>query len=114
MMKLRFKEAGDTAYQALRLGAKEGMELVLNDSQALVPLDEGPLMSNAELIETDDAIYVSYGLDAESAEYAVIQHENLAYSHAPGRQAKYLEMPFRQLQGRMLERINRRVKAALR
>jgi len=29
-------------------------------------------------------------------DYAVIQHERLDFQHAPGREAKYLEKPFRE------------------
>lgn len=82
---------------------------VLIPSLSLVPLDEGPLMDSGSLDKTDKEIYISYG-KGESADYAVIQHENLQYAHSPGRQAKYLEMPFRTAVPRIIAAVQNKIK----
>lgn len=65
-----------------------GAEHVLGVSNSKVPLDEGALQHSgtASVDEGDLTAAVSY-----STPYAVRQHEELDYRHAPGREAKYLE-----------------------
>ncbi|MFG2780827.1 hypothetical protein ACGFY7_23605 [Streptomyces prunicolor] len=90
--RLRFN--GAPAAAQLRAGAARGLllaaEHVLTESQAVVPLDESPLMqSGAASVDASSlTAMVSYGTP-----YAVVQHERLDYRHAPGRTAKYLEGP---------------------
>lgn len=74
--------------------AKATYEYVFLPSQSLVPLDETPLQESGDMEIEGSEIVISYGR-GHSAEYAIIQHENLQYAHAPGRQAKFLETPFR-------------------
>ena len=96
-----------TALDALELGANT---LIYEPSQAIVPLDEGPLQDSGAVIREGKTIYVSYGT-GESAAYAVIQHENLNYAHPNGRQAKYLETPFRQNQEQLISLVRGAIKA---
>ena len=98
-MSVTYKSNRAQAIQAIHDTALDAIEqatyrFIYDSSQQLVPLDEGPLQESGEVIVEGDAVIVSYG-KGESAAYAVIQHENLNYAHAPGRQAKYLEQPFR-------------------
>jgi hypothetical protein len=78
------------ALTRLRRGEKRGLELwaeeVLTRSNAKVPLDEGPLEASGRARVKDRAGSISY-----DTPYAVRQHEDMAYRHAPGREAKYLE-----------------------
>jgi hypothetical protein len=97
---------------AAKDGAIKAMQEVLEASQQIVPLDKTPLQKSAQLTVDDNTIYVSYGT-GESAEYATIQHENLNYRHAPGRQAKYLEQPFRAAQPRIITTIGNAIKDSL-
>lgn len=85
-----------TAIENAALNALEQAcyQYIYEPSQAIVPLDESPLQNSGAVTVDGTSVIVSYGV-GESAEYAVIQHENLQYSHAPGRQAKYLEQPYR-------------------
>jgi len=103
------QQAKRAVSKAVLDGATDGAEIVLNDSQQIVPLDESPLKESGAVTVTQDAVYISYGR-GESAEYAVIQHENLNYAHAPGRQAKYLETPFRVRNGVIIQKIKDRIK----
>lgn len=74
------------AADALLIGA----EFLLTESQAVAPLDESILVNSgvATVDEADLTSAVSY-----DTPYAVRQHEDLTFRHAPGRQAKYLEIP---------------------
>jgi hypothetical protein len=68
-------------------GMYKGGELLLEKSNAIVPLDEGPLQDSGA-VDTDKVSKVSVYYDTD---YAIDQHENLQYSHSAGREAKYLE-----------------------
>jgi hypothetical protein len=104
-------QATKTIIDAANSGALEGMTLVYDRSQQIVPLDETPLQKSGIVKQEDNITALGYGT-GESADYAVIQHENLQYRHAPGRQAKYLEQPFRELTPQILEKIADKIKAA--
>lgn len=69
-------------------GLRRGLEHVLFESRKIVPLDEGTLERSGKVIVNGLEGAVSY-----DTVYARIQHENLDYKHAPGRMAKYLEIP---------------------
>ncbi len=85
---------GTAVTRQMREGAARGLylaaEYVLAESQAVVPLDESPLMQSgtASVDEPSLTAMVSY-----DTPYAVRQHEELTWRHAPGRTAKYLENP---------------------
>lgn len=78
------EETKTTAARALKDGALH----VLSVSNSRVPLREGHLQNSGDTAvdRNDMRAYVSY-----NQPYAVAQHENLDWKHAPGRQAKYLE-----------------------
>ncbi|MFJ6061599.1 hypothetical protein ACIQHU_01020 [Streptomyces tendae] len=88
--RLRFN--GAPAARELRAAAARGLflgaEHVLGLSTNVVPLDEGYLQSTgtASVDEPSLTAMVSY-----DGPYAVRQHEELDWRHAPGRTAKYLE-----------------------
>lgn len=83
-----------------RNGAVRGLELaarhVLDVSNSQVPHEVGDLERDgaASVDSTTLKSAVSYGRNAETAEYAVPQHERMDYRHDPGRNAKYLENAF--------------------
>jgi len=85
---------GEIADARARAGAVRGLRLaaehLLGASRQLVPLEEGTLERSgvASVDEATLTAAVSY-----DTPYAVRQHEELTYRHAPGRQAKYLEAP---------------------
>lgn len=73
------------------LGLRKWLELVLQESRAIVPLEEATLeRSGVASVDEDDLT----GAISYDTPYAVAQHENLEYVHAPGRTAKYLEKPW--------------------
>lgn len=78
----------------------EEAETIKARSQEIVPLDLGPLRASADVVginveeQTGHAV-VSFGYGGAAAHYSIIQHETppSVFSHAPGRQWKYLEQP---------------------
>ena len=81
----------DLLIEDLVEGLNDAAEHLLGVSTQLVPLDEGPLMHSGVADVDADDLRASVSYDTA---YAVRQHEELDYRHAPGRQAKYLEAPF--------------------
>ncbi len=86
-------------------GLKEGGLLLQRLSQEVVPVKTSNLKGGAFTrnvggagVKTD--IVVGY-----VADYAVHVHENLDARHKPGKQAKYLEGPFRKHKGEIMRRI---------
>lgn len=69
-------------------GIARALEHTLGVATALVPLDEGPLQRSGKVIVNGLNGSISY-----DTPYAIVQHEDLSFRHAPGRQAKYLEQP---------------------
>ncbi|MEU0671363.1 hypothetical protein ABZ330_00425 [Streptomyces sp. NPDC006172] len=76
----------------MRQGAARGLHLaaehVLGRSNEVVPLDEAALQRSG-VASVDEASLT--GMVSYDTPYAVRQHEELDYRHAPGRTAKYLE-----------------------
>lgn len=85
---------GAAVARELRAAAERGLVLaaehVLTQAQALVPLDEGYLQSTGTASVDEGTLTAAVSYDGP---YAVRQHEELDWRHAPGRQAKYLEQP---------------------
>ncbi|MGW4695154.1 hypothetical protein ACWEO1_22560 [Kitasatospora cineracea] len=83
------------ALEAVRRAAAHGLELamehILAEAKKIAPLDEGTLERSGRA--RVDATRLQ-GIVSFSTPYAVRQHEELTWRHAPGRQAKYLEVPF--------------------
>lgn len=90
---------------AMRRGLKKAIRIPFNISQKIVPIDFGPLKESGEIISGPDSESIVY-----EAPYAVVQHENLEFNHAPGKQAKYLEQPWRESRKRMTDIIKRETK----
>lgn len=68
-----------------------GMELVLAESNKLVPLREGTLERSGRTAVNRSTLEGAVGYDTV---YAARQHEELTWKHLPGRSAKFLEIAF--------------------
>ncbi len=77
-----------TMEKAIQKAALLAGEHILQESQRIVPLETGDLQRAGHVQQDGDTVTVGY-----SSPYAVVQHEELDYHHAPGRSAKYLEKP---------------------
>lgn len=85
-------EAAKAAIRAaVVLGLGQWAELIVQQSRELVPLDEATLERSATPSVDPRTLAAAVSYDTK---YAVVQHENLEYRHAPGRTAKYLEKPW--------------------
>ena len=74
----------------------ERLQEILLLAKRLTPYDTGALESSGQVdlpVIEGGSISVKIGFGNASTTYALEQHENLQYKHAPGRQAKYLETP---------------------
>lgn len=69
-------------------GLRDALEFVLTESNKSVPLDEGTLLRSG--VVSMDAANLR-GAVSYDTPYAVRQHEEITWRHAPGRHAKYLE-----------------------
>ncbi|KJK40222.1 hypothetical protein UK15_07670 [Streptomyces variegatus] len=88
----RLRYDGAAAARELRAAAGRGLflgtEHVLSVSTDRVPLDEGFLQSTGTASVDEPSLT---GMVSFDGPYAVRQHEELEWRHAPGRTAKYLE-----------------------
>jgi len=85
---------------------------LLKKANKIVPLDKGDLRKSGkyEVIFKGSKVRgeVSY-----NTHYALIQHENLEFRHAPGRQAKYLEQPAKENAKFYSEKMKEKIKEVL-
>lgn len=81
-------------------GLTLALENILAESNRLVPLDEGTLERSGR-VQIDPA--TMRGVVSYDTPYALRQHEELSWKHAPGRQAKYLETAVNNNQEKTLE-----------
>ncbi|MCX4575607.1 minor capsid protein [Streptomyces sp. NBC_01571] len=106
---------GPAVERALRQAAARGVflsaEHVLGQAQALVPLDESPLMQSGTASVDEPSLT---GMVSFDTPYAVRQHEDLTYRHAPGRTAKYLEQPLNASRTEVLAIIAAQLRRAMR
>lgn len=105
---------GPAAVKAAHGGAVRGLQaaadFVLGEAVKIVPLDEGTLQDSgkATVDEATQTAIVSF-----DTPYAVVQHEDLTLHHANGRQAKYLETPWRENDAKIQEIIGMHIRQAL-
>jgi hypothetical protein len=88
-------------------------QIILAESKEQVPFRYGVLSSSGMvhqpfIVGKKAAVEISYG--GAAIDYALVQHENMTYRHAPGRKAKYLEDPVEEatkdLQARLLHTVD--------
>lgn len=100
--------AREAAVQAL----KDGADAILTESHMEVPHDTGTLQRSGTVTPGTQngkpVVYISY-----NTPYARRLHEHPEYRFREGRKAKYLEDPFKRLQGKVVRLANARVRAAL-
>jgi hypothetical protein len=98
----------DRKKNGFALGMKEAALLLQRESMKLVPVDTGNLRRTADTrnlpaLPGEIVVVVVY-----STRYAIYVHEMVELNHAPGKTAKFLERPARELRGRFLDIIKRR------
>lgn len=88
--------------------------VIMRESKKEVPLDDGPLRRSGTVeppVVQGLVWEITLGYGGTAQAYALLQHENLMFKHAPGRKAKYLEDPVRahipKLQSRIAARVEK-------
>jgi hypothetical protein len=79
---------GDRGRRLAGEGLARALEHTLGVANTVVPLDEATLQRSGKVTQVGLNGAISY-----DTPYAVRQHEELTWRHAPGRSAKYLEIP---------------------
>jgi hypothetical protein len=106
---------GSRILAELRRGEVKGLEAgadhLLEVSQKIVPLDEKVLQDSGTPSVDEDQRRAAVSYDTP---YAVIQHEDQTFQHAPGRTAKYLERPMNSERDAILGLIADEVRQVLR
>lgn len=90
-MQVKLLQATKARTEAAAVGLELACEHILGVARERVPIEEGTLeRSGAVVMDPDNLVgYVTF-----DTPYAVVQHEDLTFSHDEGRQAKYLETAF--------------------
>jgi len=83
--------------RAASAGLQKALEHTLGVSQNQVPLEESILQKTGKV-----SVVGLEGVITYDTKYAVRQHEELTWKHAPGRKAKYLEDPMNSERDAML------------
>jgi len=115
-MTLHLKWYGPKVKDSERKGAARGLyfgaEHVGEESDRVIPLEEGTLERSKAVSVDEGALQAAVSYDTP---YAVIQHEDLTFHHDAGRQAKYLETPINDagVKRKVEDLIAREIKAAL-
>lgn len=98
----------ESAIQALKRKLYQEAEAIMTQSKELVPVDTGNLRDNGGVVDlpVQEGGYIiqKLGYGGTAAPYAIFVHENTVVFHKVG-MAKFLEIPFRQAQKGMAERI---------
>lgn len=104
MTQTRYDSNSDRVMATLFEGAFAGMvvaaEALLTESDAEVPHDVGILEATGAVTQDEEEMEVAVSYDTA---YAVRQHEELTWRHAPGRKAKYLEDPANEMRDELAE-----------
>lgn len=108
----KYSKAFQTAAERAIL---QGLEDVLFVSKQLVPYDTGALQKTGRIEKKGNTYSVVYG--SPSVRYAYPQHE-IPYFHDNGREWKYVETPFNEMQSgldrRIANEINYEIKRSIR
>lgn len=96
---------------AAAAGLLEAAEYVLGESRQVVPIDEAALQRSGNASVDEGRLIAAVAYDTP---YAVRQHEDMMYRHAPGRTAKFLETPLNASRAQVSALVAARVRRALR
>lgn len=104
----QFGKAKAKYVKGYRRGLIKAGLFLQREAMLLCPVDKGVLRATANTRHegegADIVVIVSFGTN-----YAIFVHEDLNAKHKPGKQAKFLEQPFREKHDRMMEIINEEI-----
>lgn len=87
---------------AFERGNKKVAYFLLEESRKIVPIDEGDLHDSSRVVGKGRGFKNEQSVEYRMP-YALRQHEDLTYKHAPGKSAQYLEKPMRRFKTRMAQ-----------
>lgn len=93
-------------------GVLKAAEYVLGESRQVVPIEEATLERSGRA-SAEQRGGRATGAVSYDTPYAVVQHEEMHFQHAPGRTAKYLENPLNASQRDVAEIIAGEVRGGL-
>lgn len=91
---------------ATKEALKESAEHILDESNKIVPHDEGNLEGSGNTNVDGNTATVTY-----DASYALTQHEDMTLTHKNGRQAKYLETALKENHKEVVRFIANKIKS---
>lgn len=109
------KRHREKAISALKKELYQEGQGIMTQSKELVPVDTGNLRDSGTVQlprQEGSAIVQEMGYGGPAAPYAIFVHENTVVFHKVG-MAKFLEIPFRQAQRGMVDRIAAGMKKTL-
>lgn len=110
------KKFSKASQSAVKFALADETDIIFAVSLPLVPVDEGILRSTGRVksIGTRDepAFEIRYG-GGPSTSYTIRQHEDLTLMHTSPQQAKFLEQPFNERVPGLVNRVAKRVEAAI-
>lgn len=102
-----------SARRAVKQKTREAIEMVVNDltrrAKQLAPLDTGDLRGAGEN-QVNERSNEIIGTVSFNKPYALVQHENMAFIHPRGGQAKYLEQPLNENRDRYKQFIESKIR----
>lgn len=104
-----FRAVKNAGTDTMKIALNEHARIVLHSAREIVPFLHGDLHASGRVSRMKDhrsghASAVVFG--SSDVVYALVQHENLTFKHAPGRMAKYLEIAMREeVSGSLSKRI---------
>ena len=115
MSDVRLRWDGDKVKENVRKAAakalRDGAEHLLTEANRTVPIREGTLMRSGVADVDEKALEATVSYDTP---YAVRQHEETTYRHAPGRRAKWLELTLAEQRRQIQKLIEDEIRRALR
>ena len=81
--------------KALARGLKKGALLIQRESQKIVPIDTSALKNSAGTTYAEIG-NIQKATVFYAVAYGIYVHEDLTAKHKPGKEAKFLEKPFRE------------------
>lgn len=94
--------------KAAESALQDAADFLLEEANRTVPIEESTLMGSGQATQEGLKAVVSY-----DTPYACRQHEETGYRHNSGRRAKWLELTFKEQQGKVKEHIASKMKAAI-
>ncbi|HEY8588474.1 MAG TPA: hypothetical protein VIL55_02865 [Naasia sp.] len=105
------RNAANLHEDAARRGIRNAINHVFGVTQERVPLEEAVLLNSGRVEIDGEGLSAAITYDTV---YAVRQHEELTWRHAPGRTAKYVEGPMNEERDTALALIAAELRRAMR